>query len=99
MAHVITDSCIGSKDRSCVEVCPVDCIYEAEQVMVIHPDECIDCGACLPECPTNAIYQEDDLATGDRAFAELGTLMVSDGIGAVDAAVAKYLRGGSLKVG
>ena len=61
MTYVITEACIGVKDRACVDVCPVDCIYEGEDQLYIHPDECIDCGACEPECPVEAIYYEDDL--------------------------------------
>jgi ferredoxin len=56
MPYVITEPCIGTKDASCVEVCPVDCIYEGEDQYYIHPDECIDCGACEPECPVTAIF-------------------------------------------
>ena len=52
MTYVIAEPCIGIKDRSCVDVCPVDCIYEGEDQLYIHPDECIDCGACEPECRT-----------------------------------------------
>ena len=61
MTYVITEPCIGLKDASCVAVCPVDCIYSTDQdeQYYIHPDECIDCGACEPECPVNAIYAED----------------------------------------
>ena len=59
MPYVIAEPCIGTKDASCVEVCPVDCIYEAEDQYYINPDECIDCGACEPECPVEAIFPED----------------------------------------
>ena len=59
MPYVIAEPCIGVKDASCVEVCPVDCIYEAEDQYYINPDECIDCGACEPECPVTAIFAED----------------------------------------
>ena len=58
MTYVIVEACIGVKDRACVDVCPVDCIYEGEDQLYIHPDECIDCGACEPECPWNAIFEE-----------------------------------------
>ena len=61
MPYVITEACIGVKDKSCVDVCPVDCIYEGEQMLYIHPDECIDCGACEPVCPTKAIFPETEL--------------------------------------
>jgi ferredoxin len=59
MPYVICEPCIGVKDRSCVQVCPVDCIYEGDDQFYINPDECIDCGACEPECPVAAIFAED----------------------------------------
>ena len=55
MAYVVTDACIRCKFTDCVSVCPVDCFYEGENMLVIHPDECIDCGVCEPECPADAI--------------------------------------------
>ena len=55
MAYVVLDNCIKCKYTDCVEVCPVDCFYEGENMLVIHPDECIDCGVCEPECPAAAI--------------------------------------------
>jgi ferredoxin len=63
MAYVITEPCIGTKDKSCVDVCPVDCIYgtDDDDQLYIHPDECIDCGACVPECPVEAIFAEEDV--------------------------------------
>jgi NAD-dependent dihydropyrimidine dehydrogenase PreA subunit len=61
VAYIITEPCIGTKDASCVEVCPVDCIYEGEDQFYIHPDECIDCGACEPECPVQAIFPDTDV--------------------------------------
>jgi NAD-dependent dihydropyrimidine dehydrogenase PreA subunit len=69
MAYVITEPCIGTKDASCVDVCPVDCIHprkdetdwDAMPQLYIDPDECIDCGACEPECPVNAIFPQDDV--------------------------------------
>src|SRR5436853_7577141 len=60
MPYIIAEPCINLKDRSCVDVCPVDCIYEGEDQLYIHPDECIDCGACEPECPGTAIFPEAD---------------------------------------
>lgn len=68
MPYVITEACIGVKDRGCVDVCPVDCIYEGEGQLYIHPDECIDCGACEPECPVNAIYPEEDVPENMQSF-------------------------------
>jgi NAD-dependent dihydropyrimidine dehydrogenase PreA subunit len=56
-------------DRACVEECPVDCIYEGERMLYIHPDECVDCGACEPVCPVEAIYYEDDLPDKWRMYA------------------------------
>jgi NAD-dependent dihydropyrimidine dehydrogenase PreA subunit len=61
VTYVITEPCIGTKDQSCVEVCPVDCIYDAGDHFMINPEECIDCGACEPECPVEAIYPEDEV--------------------------------------
>ena len=63
MTYVIAQPCIDVVDRSCVDECPVDCIYEGERALYIHPDECVDCGACEPVCPVEAIYYEDDLPT------------------------------------
>lgn len=61
MAYVIGEPCVDVLDRACVEECPVDCVYEGERMLYIHPDECVDCGACEPVCPVEAIYYEDDL--------------------------------------
>jgi NAD-dependent dihydropyrimidine dehydrogenase PreA subunit len=61
VTYVITEPCIGTKDQSCVEVCPVDCIYDAGDHFMINPEECIDCGACEPECPVEAIFPEDEV--------------------------------------
>ena len=61
MTYVIALPCVDVKDRACVEECPVDCIYEGGRSLYIHPDECVDCGACEPVCPVEAIYYEDDL--------------------------------------
>ena len=62
MTYVVAENCIKCKYTDCVEVCPVDCFYEGENFLVIHPDECIDCGACVPECPTEAIFSDADPA-------------------------------------
>lgn len=61
MTYVIGEPCIDVMDRGCVDECPVDCIYEGARTLYIHPDECVDCGACEPVCPVEAIYYEDDL--------------------------------------
>lgn len=60
MTYVVTDNCIACKYTDCVEVCPVDCFYEGENMLVIHPDECIDCGVCEPECPADAIKADTE---------------------------------------
>jgi ferredoxin len=60
MTYVVTEDCIKCKHMDCVEVCPVDCFYEGENMLVIHPDECIDCGVCEPECPPKAILPDSD---------------------------------------
>jgi NAD-dependent dihydropyrimidine dehydrogenase PreA subunit len=61
MTYVIAEPCVDVLDRACVEECPVDCIYEGERALYIHPDECVDCGACEPVCPVEAIFYEDDV--------------------------------------
>ena len=61
MTYVIAQPCVDLKDKACIEECPVDCIYEGERSLYIHPDECVDCGACEPVCPVEAIYYEDDV--------------------------------------
>ncbi len=71
MTYVITQPCIGLKDASCVEVCPVDCIYEGETMYYIHPDECIECAACEPECPVEAIFAEEDIPPEWRHFIQV----------------------------
>ena len=60
MTYIVNDSCIKCKYMDCVEVCPVDCFYEGENMLVIHPDECIDCGVCEPECPVEAIKPDTE---------------------------------------
>ncbi len=60
MAHIVTEPCIKCKYTDCVTVCPVDCFYEGENMLVIHPDECIDCGVCEPECPVEAIVPDTE---------------------------------------
>ena len=63
MTYIVNDSCIKCKYMDCVEVCPVDCFYEGENMLVINPDECIDCGVCEPECPVEAILPDTDDAS------------------------------------
>ncbi len=71
MPYVITEACINVKDKSCVDVCPVDCIYEGADQLYIHPDECIDCGACEPECPAYAIFADEELPAPHKGAAEM----------------------------
>ncbi|MBC3186138.1 ferredoxin family protein [Corynebacterium sp. zg-331] len=61
MTYTIAQPCVDVMDRACVEECPVDCIYEGKRSLYIHPDECVDCGACEPACPVEAIFYEDDV--------------------------------------
>ena len=71
MTFVVTDNCIKCKYTDCVEVCPVDCFYEGPNFLVIHPDECIDCALCEPECPAQAIFSEDEVPEDQQEFIEL----------------------------
>jgi ferredoxin len=66
MTHVVTDNCIKCKYMDCVEVCPVDCFYAGENMLVIHPEECIDCGVCVPECPAEAIFSDSEPSAETR---------------------------------
>ena len=71
MTYIVNDKCIKCKEMDCVEVCPVDCFYEGENMLVIKPDECIDCGVCEPECPVSAI--EPDTNEEAKKWVELNT--------------------------
>ena len=71
MTFIVTEQCIRCKYSDCVEVCPVDCFYEGPNFLVIHPDECIDCALCEPECPVDAIKSEDDMTAEDQVYLEL----------------------------
>ena len=82
MTYVIQEPCVGVKDSACVDVCPVDCIYEAEPKedtlnlpMFIHPEECIDCGACEPECPVDAIRSDEDY---DEKWAKINAVLADE---------------------
>ena len=82
MTYVVTDNCIACKYTDCVEVCPVDCFYEGENMLVIHPDECIDCGVCEPECPADAIRADTEDGTApwvdfNRKYAEQWPVILS----------------------
>ena len=89
MTYIITQPCIGTKDASCVDVCPVDCIYEGEDQYYIHPEECIDCGACVPECPVEAIFPEDALPDKWDPFVRINYAF-PEGAGVVNALVQSY---------
>jgi ferredoxin len=71
MTFVVAEPCINCKYTDCVAVCPVDCFYEGENFLVINPDECIDCGACVPECPAEAIFDENELPEKWADYKEL----------------------------
>jgi ferredoxin len=71
MTHVVVESCIKCKYTDCVDVCPVDCFREGPNMLSIDPDECIDCAVCIPECPVNAIYAEEDVPEDQRDFIPL----------------------------
>jgi ferredoxin len=71
VTYIIAEPCIDVKDKSCVDVCPVDCIHEFERMLVIDPEECIDCGACEPECPVEAIFPEDALPDKWEPFVKI----------------------------
>ena len=79
MAYIITETCIGTKDTACVDVCPVDCIhprkdepeFPAAEQLFIHPDECIDCGACVPACPVEAIFALDEVPEASEQYIDI----------------------------
>ena len=73
MTYVIALPCVDLKDKACIEECPVDCIYEGDRMLYIHPDECVDCGACEPVCPTEAIFYEDDVPAEMAAFKDINS--------------------------
>lgn len=81
MTHVVMESCIRCKYTDCVDVCPVDCFREGPNMLVIDPDECIDCAVCIPECPVEAIVAEEDVPAHQQSFialnAELSTVWPS----------------------
>lgn len=71
MTHVVTENCIKCKHTDCVNVCPVDCFYEGPNFLAINPDECIDCGVCVPECPIDAISPDTDKSVDAVFWTEL----------------------------
>jgi NAD-dependent dihydropyrimidine dehydrogenase PreA subunit len=87
VTYVIAEPCIEVKDRTCVDVCPVDCIYETERMLVIDPGECIDCSACEPECPVEAIYPQDALPEKWLPYVAVNAAWASGGAHAVNEAL------------
>ena len=75
MAFVVTEPCFGCKYTDCVVVCPCECFHEGEQMLFIDPEHCIDCQACMPECPVEAIFYEDDVPEGQRDYIQLNREM------------------------
>ncbi|MEV4840984.1 ferredoxin [Nonomuraea sp. NPDC049486] len=73
MTYVVAAPCVDVLDKACVNECPVDCIYEGARMMYIHPDECVDCGACEPVCPVEAIHYDDDLPEEWQQFTEINS--------------------------
>ncbi len=92
MTYIIAEPCIGEKDRSCVDVCPVDCIHDdvhtdgveedasGDRILYIDPDECIDCGACEPECPVTAIFTDDDTPVEWHSYIEKNKAYFEGGV-------------------
>ena len=80
MTYVVTETCIDLKDKSCIEVCPVDCIHEVDddRMVYIDPDECIDCGACVDPCPVDAIYAEEDVPAEQQRFTLINKIYFKD---------------------
>ena len=79
MTYLVTDNCVKCKHTDCVAVCPVDCFYEGENMLVINPSECIDCGVCVPECPVDAIVQDSELSETERdKWIEINTVYSMD---------------------
>jgi ferredoxin len=74
MTMVVTEPCIGCKDKACLTVCPAECFHEDERMVYINPDDCVDCEACIPECPTEAIFGEDDVPEQWNHFIALNAI-------------------------
>jgi ferredoxin len=78
MAFVVAEPCVKCKYTDCVDVCPVECFFEGENMLVISPDECIDCGACVPECPAEAIFDEDEVPEQWEEYIELNARLAEE---------------------
>ena len=97
MPYVIAAACIDVMDRSCIEECPVDCIYEGERKLYINPVECIDCGACEPACPVTAISQDRRVPAGQREFVADNARFFTEPLPGRDAPIGP--AGGAIGVG
>jgi NAD-dependent dihydropyrimidine dehydrogenase PreA subunit len=97
VTYVIALPCVDIKDRACVEECPVDCIYEGGRSLYIHPDECVDCGACEPVCPVEAISYEEDLPEKWAAYIEDNARFFTETLPGLDAPLGS--PGGAAKLG
>jgi NAD-dependent dihydropyrimidine dehydrogenase PreA subunit len=92
MTYVIAQPCVDVKDKACIDECPVDCIYEGGRALYIHPDECVDCGACEPACPVEAIFYDEDVpsqwqpytAANAEFFVDLGSPGGAAKLGPID---------------
>jgi NAD-dependent dihydropyrimidine dehydrogenase PreA subunit len=92
VTYIISEPCVDLLDKACIEECPVDCIYEGNRMLYIHPDECVDCGACEPVCPVEAIFYEDDVpeqwkdytAANYEFFEDLGSPGGASKVGKID---------------
>lgn len=97
MTFVIGAACVDVMDRACVEECPVDCIYTGDRMAYIHPTECVDCGACEPVCPVEAIYLDADIPAGQEQFVAENARFFAEPL--AGRAVALGSPGGAAKVG
>jgi len=93
VTYTICEPCIDVKDRSCVDECPVDCIYEGGRMLYIQPDECVDCGACEPVCPVTAIFYEDDVPAEWKQFTPINAEFFGDAVSGIGS------PGGAAQVG
>ena len=93
MTYTICEPCIDVKDRACVDECPVDCIYEGGRMLYIHPDECVDCGACEPVCPVTAIFYEDDVPAEWKNYNAINKEFFDDSVSGIGS------PGGAAQVG
>ncbi len=99
MTYIIAEPCIDIKDQSCVDVCPVDCIHEFDRMLVIDPEECIDCGACEPECPVEAIFPEDALPDKLEPFVKINYAFPDGAAPDDEAATARHVETGHVVLG